>query len=330
MAAGVTIYDVARAAKVSPRSVSRFFNHPEMLAQATREGIARQVERLAFRPSTIANRLSQGELDSVAVFAHVASGSLGELHRLLLGHLADGFAQLGRDLLLVGLGAVDTERIAATHIRPRKLAAALLLTAVGDGLERAFAEAGIRTVSINWRSGIPGCRYIGIDYRASAEAYASTLLERCRPARRLVYVGPEDARADGVLAAAIRHGMPHEHLRCTLDDWCDAGRVGPLARAVAAAAAGGGPPPLLVCWSDHLALRLLAAVQRLGLRVPEDLRLAGFDGLEAGTLLHPTLTTAVQPWREMATAAVAALLQPGAGDCILPVTPRWGGTTGTP
>jgi LacI family transcriptional regulator len=88
------------------------------------------------------------------------------------------------------------------------------------------------------------------------------------------------------------------------------------------------PDTLVLCWSDHIALGILAAAQRKGVAVPGHFALAGFDGLEIGELVHPTLTTAMQPWREMARHAAERLAAEDSpsDDLILPISVRWGGT----
>ena len=92
------------------------------------------------------------------------------------------------------------------------------------------------------------------------------------------------------------------------------------------------PPTAVLTQSDLLAAGVLLAARELGLRVPEDLSVAGFDGLDLPWLAPDVLTSVVQPFAAKGAAiaeAVAAILageQPA--DVELPVELRIGTTTG--
>ena len=68
-------------------------------------------------------------------------------------------------------------------------------------------------------------------------------------------------------------------------------------------------PTALFCVNDEMAIGAMQAIQAAGLRCPEDVAVMGFDGLELGKLLAPSLTTIRQPVREMAEEATRHLIQ---------------------
>jgi DNA-binding LacI/PurR family transcriptional regulator len=69
----------------------------------------------------------------------------------------------------------------------------------------------------------------------------------------------------------------------------------------------GERPTGVICSSDLMAIGAVQEAGVLGLRVPEDLSVVGFDGIDASTWIQPPLTTVVQPIGEIARTAVAAL-----------------------
>ncbi len=71
--------------------------------------------------------------------------------------------------------------------------------------------------------------------------------------------------------------------------------------------ARGALPRVLVCASDQHALMALDALAGLGVRVPEDVAVTGFDGILAGRLSTPTLTSVRQPMEAMGRAAARIL-----------------------
>jgi DNA-binding LacI/PurR family transcriptional regulator len=93
-------------------------------------------------------------------------------------------------------------------------------------------------------------------------------------------------------------------------------------------------PTAVLAQSDVLAAGVLRAATALGLRVPEDVSVAGFDGADLPWLLPTVLSTVVQPTDEkgrMAARAVVELLDGNVPpDVALPVSVRLGTTTGPP
>jgi LacI family repressor for deo operon, udp, cdd, tsx, nupC, and nupG len=67
-------------------------------------------------------------------------------------------------------------------------------------------------------------------------------------------------------------------------------------------------PTAIFCFSDQMALGALAACRDLGIRVPDDLSIVGFDDLASSSYLTPPLTTVRQPMREIGVRAVNLLL----------------------
>ena len=71
--------------------------------------------------------------------------------------------------------------------------------------------------------------------------------------------------------------------------------------------ASGDRPTAVICSSDLMAIGAMQAATALGLRVPEDLSIVGFDGIEAASWTQPPLTTVEQPIDKIAETAIEAL-----------------------
>jgi DNA-binding LacI/PurR family transcriptional regulator len=90
-------------------------------------------------------------------------------------------------------------------------------------------------------------------------------------------------------------------------------------------------PTALFCSNDQLAMTVIRDLHLLGLQVPEDMSVAGFDGVQVGEWMSPALTTVVQPTADIGRIAVDHLFQIIAGErhsatAVLPHTLRMGGT----
>ncbi len=68
------------------------------------------------------------------------------------------------------------------------------------------------------------------------------------------------------------------------------------------------PPTAVLCGNDLQALGVYKTARRLGLRIPHELSVVGFDGIDAGTWCDPALTTVRQPFRDIGAAAANLLL----------------------
>lgn len=109
-----------------------------------------------------------------------------------------------------------------------------------------------------------------------------------------------DARIAGVREALSRWKVPAE------DGWLHIGNFEDknfLRRLV-----GPGRPDAFVCANDHTAALLLGILRKSGIRVPEDIRVVGFDDVKFATLVSPPLTTVQQPCREIAVTAFRAMM----------------------
>jgi LacI family transcriptional regulator len=144
---------------------------------------------------------------------------------------------------------------------------------------------------------------VGIDNFAGGYLLAEHLIKL--GVRRLAYVvrpltaTTVDARIAGARMAMLAHGLEALPSFVYSGDPMDVKFVRSFAQAQQFEA--------LLCTSDHLAARLLQTLNRLGIRVPKDLRLVGFDDVRFAGLLTVPLTTMEQPCRDIAITAFNAL-----------------------
>jgi LacI family transcriptional regulator len=144
---------------------------------------------------------------------------------------------------------------------------------------------------------------VGIDNFAGGYLLAEHLLklghERLAFVSRPFSAGTVEARQSGARAAILAHrgvlGQDFVHE----GDPADA----KMGRSLSA----GRPYDAVICANDHTAAQLLQTLTRLGVRVPRDLRLVGFDDVRFATLLTVPLTTVQQPCRDIALTAFCAM-----------------------
>src|SRR4051812_12517119 len=149
-----------------------------------------------------------------------------------------------------------------------------------------------------------GFDLVGIDNFAGGYALADHLLKLgCRSPAFAVrpHSAPTvRARIAGAREAILDRGLP------VPPDFVRLGE--PDDPSFALGLAGGGRLDAILCANDDLAARLLRSLEKAGFRVPDDVRIVGFDDARYATMLSVPLTTMHQPCRELAVVALATML----------------------
>lgn len=313
----VTIREVALAAGVSVATVSRALNMPGQVTPALRARVSAAAERLGYLAHGAARALASRRSGAIGAIVPtldnpVFAACIDALQQRLDGH---GYA------LLLASAGYDAAREA------RELRA--LLERGVDGVMLVGADhppavwrllgpesgRGVPAI-VTWTSGDPAAPVpcIGFDNRAAARRIAVHLLALGH--RRIAMIaGPTcgndraAARVAGVREALAAAGLclapPYLAERpYTVSD----GRA-----ALVALMALPEPPTAVVCGNDHLAFGALAGARALGLRIPQDLSVTGFDDLDFAAYADPALTTVRVPAAEMGRQAADHLVAAAAG-----------------
>ncbi len=352
----VTLADVAREAGVAKSTASYAFSDPSRLAEATTLRVTEAAARLGYSgPSALGRALASGRTSVVAVVTRaLLEAPDTDPHAL---QVIDG---LSRELASLGYGVLLLPPI--TDDATNKLHAGAMYDAVVtvrriDGIEQTDAMLTHR--------GVPWVRFDGLPDEDKAVAMDSStpsmqILESLRDGghsriatvtlRLTIEDGPmqviEGAAAAALIAdlptfvpqrvphdrieAFARMGLTPSHIvSCSIvmrENGYEAGKA--LLQLPA-----DERPTAIVCQADVHAWGVIDAARDLGLRVPEDVSVTGFDGLVGGVFDDLNLTTVVQDGvtkgRLVARWLTLALTEPEVPEPFeLQATVRWGSTTG--
>lgn len=309
---GATLMMVAKAASVSLATASRVFSSPELVRQDTAERVLRAAGELGFRPNLLGAKLRAQRTRIVGVM-------LPTLENAVFAECWRGIEEAalvqGYSLMLV------TSRYDAARERER---IEYLLRHRVDGMVLTVADAarsalldqldaeGVPYVLAYNQASSRGKRYsVSVDNRASARAGVETLIAAGH--RRIAVVSGAFVASDrarqrhaGYQDAMRSHGLPPlpplslpahtpTHTPAEIEH----------VRRVVTAPRG---PTALFCTNDMLAIGVISILKRLGLSVPRDISVLGYDGIALGGLLEPPLSTVVQPNSEIGARALACLL----------------------
>ncbi|MDM7832192.1 LacI family DNA-binding transcriptional regulator [Cellulomonas edaphi] len=343
-----TLADVAAAAGVSVSTASLAFSGAGPIAAATRERVHEAAAQLGYAgPNPLGRQLRRGRSGIVGVVigdalrrafrdpvsTQVLDGLVGTLGPLDLGVL-----------LIPSLSDPDSPGVDPL-LESAAMDVAVVMWGGGDDdpLLETLRRRGIPTVLVEGQL-LPGIGAVGIDDRSGIEQVTRHLVELGHTRIACVTLPLNRDRGEGFIGEPELAGRVWAITRRRLDGMADAG-VTPVAvwqtpaslvehGATAGRALLSGPdrPTAVVCQSDLLASGVVLAARELGLRVPQDVSVAGFDGIELPWLGTDVLTTVVQPLTEKGAAVghlVRDLLAGAEPDHReLPVTLRVGTTTG--
>ncbi len=313
-----TIADVAKAAGVSKAAVSFAFNTPDRLNSDTVARIRKVATGLDYRPDPVARMLAQRRTLTIGILTPQALDVI--FTNPYFGEFSSGVAT-----------AAEAAGMALQFISPlhgslaRAVDRATVDGIIAVGLGRDHPEiAHIRRSSIPFvlvdSTALPNEPAVLVDDEGGAAAAATHLLELGH--RRFVVIGIEAPSAglsadptadpDWVTSRRLR-GYRAAASAGGIDIPDDAVVVGPASMdggttALHRAWAAGQRPTAVLAMSDAMAIGALRAARELGLRVPEDLSIVGFDDLDIANYTDPPLTTVHQPNRQKGEESVRLVL----------------------
>ncbi|MFJ4046185.1 LacI family DNA-binding transcriptional regulator [Microbacterium sp. NPDC089987] len=317
----VTLHDVARLAGVSIKTVSNVINDYPHIRPATREKVERAIGELGYTPNLTARNLRSGRTGAIAL----------ALPDLSLAYFAELAAQVIHEaeaagvVVLVEQTGADRERELDLLRSPRlKLTDGLIFSPLGMGPDDVAAlDVPYPLVLLGERIFDGPTDHVTMRNVDAARAATEHLLAQGR--RRVAVVGAHEGEIVG--SAALRLQGYREALEAAgiaYDDsivgyttlWHRANGADSMRDILAR----GGEFDAVFGLNDTLALGAMRVLQETGRRVPDDVSVIGFDGLDEAAYSIPSLTT-VDPGRSwIAKTAVSTLLERigGAADA----TPR--------
>ncbi|MGS1076927.1 LacI family DNA-binding transcriptional regulator [Pseudoxanthomonas beigongshangi] len=303
-----TIYDIAKHVGVSAGTVSRALSRPEKVLPATRKRIEQAAAALGYVPNTVARTLKTQRSSKILVTVPDIANPF--FAQILQG--AEEAAQAADYAVLLGDTQHQPDREERyAQMLPRNEADGLIV--LGHRLpptaQEIVRQLGATAPVVNGSEFDPalGIPSVHID-NAAASRTAMEHLYGLGHERIAVVGGPTDnplhqQRLEGARIAARARGRLRLLSIVPGDFSVESGY------AAAKKLFGQTPAPTAAfCFSDQMALGMLAACRDLGIRVPEDFSIVGFDDLASSRYLNPPLTTISQPMREIGVRAVKLLL----------------------
>jgi LacI family transcriptional regulator len=303
----VTIREVAQAAGVSVATVSKVLNDRYGVSEATATRVRGIIADLGYESSLVARSLRNQKTNVIGVLvadlepfsAEVLKGVADVLRRTEYELVAyAGAARLGEH---VGWERRHLNRLSGTLID----GAVLVTPTVTD------IVANVPVVAVDPHAGRSDIPTVDSDNTRGGHLAAEHLLALGHRRIAMVTGRPDlmssQLREEGFRAALDAAGDGIESLQFVPGDY-DPAIAAESARELLSAPAGSRPTAVFAA-NDATALATIDVARSLGLRVPEDLSVIGFDNVPDAAMSEPGLTTIEQPIREMGRRAAQLLVE---------------------
>lgn len=294
-----TVKDVAKAAGVSPITVSRVVNAPDSVRPQTRARVEQAMAELQYAPNAAAKNLVTNRSGVVDVYVPENI----DLSNPFVMHLIAGISKVLSDHMYSFLILRSRRR---EHRCDGYIVTGLLKDEIRE-FER-YATERERPLVLFGHTELPNVDCIDVDNVAGARLGAEHLIALGHKDIAMINVDEDkDYTVDrlvGYRQALQEHGLPCGEERVVYVPNSVDGGIQAIRRLLER-----GAFTAAFCATDTIAIGVASELARMGHRVPEDFSLVGFDGLGHQLLAMPPITSVQQPIYEMGKMLAQALLE---------------------
>lgn len=299
MATRPTIYDVAKAAGVAASTVSRAFARPGRVNAETAAKVFEAARELGYRSTVLPGLITTRTRTLALVVTDITNPFYAEIIR----GAHEAAADLGYTMRLSHTQEdPDVERAWIEHELPTVEGVVLASSRMSDSTIRTLAKQKPFVV-LNRR--LPEVPSLLVDNARGVRRALEHLGELGH--RSVTYVsGPESSWTDGVRWQALREAGFELDIKVR--------RVGPVQKPTIDAGFGrvreilAQPTSAVIAYNDAVAIGVIKGLHRLGIEVPGDVSVIGFDNILLAEVIEPELTTVASPLRAQGETAVRNLI----------------------
>jgi len=306
---GATVHDVARYAGVSSMTVSRVVNGVKGVRESLRQKVDAAIRDLNYVPNLAARAARSGTVKIGVLFSNPRSSNLGEF---LMGAFSAS-ARVGCQLVIEPTAGHARDIDAVRKVVELGVDGLVLPPPLCDNME---------AMEILWKAQVPALSFATADPRSYSSAVSINDFEGARSlTQHLLKLGHRDiafvrgdslhstarSREEGFRAAMAEAGLfPQEQW---LADGDFTYRTGLAVGRQLLERAPADRPTAVFASNDDMAAAVMAVAHGLGMRVPTELSVAGFDDTPIASTVWPQLTTIHLPLASMASAAIEILFE---------------------
>jgi len=305
----IGIKDIAKAAGVSPATVSRVLRNPDLVAEATRTAVLETVKKYGYTPNNLGVSLRKSQTHNLIA---VIPDAISCFNYPVMRAVESIALEHGYNLLLGDTQELESrERSFAAMVRSRQADGLLLFCSrlpfdIGD--EIPLADQLPPLVNACEDIAIEGIPKVNIDNAAAAEDAVNYLLSLGHKRIGVIagnMTSPSTkSRLEGYKRALAKAGIAYEDELITVADYSQQ-KAEVATRKLAALPQR---PTAIFTFSDEMGMSCISTLLNLGVKIPQDISVIGFDNISYSQYCYPALTTIAQPMTEIGIACMELLL----------------------
>ena len=307
-----TLKDVARETGLTVTTVSRILNNRGYISEESRKKVEAAMKKLDYQPNEVARALSKKSSNVIGLIVpHINNPYFAEV----ISNLENEAKKKRYNILLFNSKSNDDNELKYIDMCKSNRVAGIIMMSGSVQMEE-FSGLNVPLITIE-RNLECGTASIECDNFHGGEMAARQLIE-CG-AKTLLHISgvnetemPADERSVGFAKVCEAQGVWHREIKTTVKQY-DSGEYHELLTELLLEY-----PEVdgIFASSDVIAAQLIQVSKKLGKRVPEDLKIVGFDDINIASLTTPTITSIRQPIKEMASTAIKFLLDAAAGKVV--------------
>lgn len=303
-----TIYDIARLAGVSIATVSKVFNGKGRISERTRKRILQISEEMNYQPNMLASALTGKKTYTIGLLIpDLVNPFFAELAR----HVEDRSHELGFNLVICNTdNDAEKENKYIQLLRQKSVDGIIVATGVrNEALLKELIEQHIPIALIAREQSALAASSVVVDDYTGGYSAASYLLEgghkRIAVLAESLTVSSSKERVRGYRQALLEAGVRYESSLVYVSDFSVQGGK---QTALQVLASRPRPSAIFAC-NDILAIGAMQAARELGIRMPQELSVVGFDNTILAAMTDPPMTTVAQPIQQMGHQVVDLITQ---------------------
>lgn len=320
-----SLRDVAKIAEVSTATVSRVINDTGRVSQKVRARVEAAIAQIGWVPNASAIALATNRTRTVgAIIPTLDHQNFARIVQSLQARLLEA-----RYNLLISCTNYEPDATARQARTMVERGVEALVLVGGDHPKELFdllAQQGVPHVLVYATPGtVPGHAVVGFDNAAATRKGTSYLLELGHRSFGLIaqtsaFNDRARARQQGVRSTLEDHGYAVRPVHFVEGNW----KIEDGIHAFQKIMSTDSPPTAIVCTNDYVALGCIIAAQQMGISIPDDVSVIGFDDIELAHLMAPGLTTMRVPDLEVGSRSARYIIdllngrQPGPTEVPLP------------
>ena len=315
-----TIYDVAKVAGVSPKTVSRVLNRDAPVGEKTREAVEAAIAELGYVPSNAARMMRSNKSGLVGLITGAISQTTdtpeptGLPDLFIVQGIQKVMAAKNKTLMIADTaGSGDNISHLLRTFQEHRAEGVIFVTEYHQEVDLPQLTGDLPIILANCFDS-KGTPSVLPDDRKGQRDLVLRLIKAGHNRIALLklpeHLSASDLRFSGYCDALSISGIDYDPLlTCTVFNDDDPKQIGQLKSTLRNWLKSEEPPSVICCGNDKMAMRVYGVLRSMGVNIPEDVSIAGYDNyaLIAETLF-PALTTVELPYAKMGVRTAERLL----------------------